>query len=347
MTKAVILDITDGEATVMTKEGDIIGVKDQNYDIGQEIEIEIKTKASPAFSTRIKRFMPAMAAAVALVILLGGGSYVYLKPYGTVSLDVNPSIEYTINMFDRVLNTTGVNDDGENILSELEQKSLINKDIEEAVEETIEQIRLKGYLSDEDTNYVVVTANTEQEQHTEKLVNKLDTMVAGKEKITPIVSKVSLKDIEEAHDQGISAGKKLIIDHLENVSDKVIDRDEWKSRSVKDIVREYDRIQVNEPAPTPEENREQPDGSSIAPPEAGSVNEIPASPVNEIYSREEKPAEIPEERTNDRPQQAIPGNNDPAQVQDNRPFEAGRQENNWGPGNNSPQQDRGGPGSSR
>ena len=38
--KAVVLDITGKEATVMTHEGDIIGIRNKGYDIGQEIEIK-------------------------------------------------------------------------------------------------------------------------------------------------------------------------------------------------------------------------------------------------------------------------------------------------------------------
>ena len=130
MIKVVVLDVTGNEATVMTDDGDIMGIRNRGYDIGQEINIK---KTAGTLATKVYRFMPAVAAAAA-VILLVAGIRVYATPYGTVSLDVNPSIEYTINRFDRVLNVSGVNEDGNNILAQMDPDALINKDIEDAVE---------------------------------------------------------------------------------------------------------------------------------------------------------------------------------------------------------------------
>ena len=241
--KAVVLDVTDGEATLMTGDGDIIGIADKGYDIGQEITIEDNKRSTLPFTAKIYRFMPAIAAAAAILITLGTGSYAYYKPYGTVSLDINPSIEYTINRFDRVLRVNGVNDDGSDILSEIDVSNLINKSIESALDATIEQIEADGYISDEDGNYVVVTANTGKESHTDKLVDKLDRTVAGHENMTPIAVKVSDDELNEAHRQGISAGKKMMVDRLDKVTDEEIDRKEWNGRSIREIADEYDRIQ--------------------------------------------------------------------------------------------------------
>lgn len=240
--KAVVLDITGSEATVMTHAGDIIGINDLGYEIGQEITIEDKKRPTDNFALRISRFMPAVAAAAAVIVILGGSGYVYYKPYGTVSLDVNPSIEYTINRFDRVLDVNGVNDDGSEIVSELDIKSLKNKDIETAIEETITQIEADGYMEEEDGNYVVVTANTGRDEHTDRLIDKLDRTVAGHKGVEPIAVKVSADELNEAHRQGVSAGKKVMVDRLSEASGEAIDREEWNRRSVKEIVKEYDRI---------------------------------------------------------------------------------------------------------
>ena len=241
--KAVVLDISDGEATVMTKSGDIIGVRDESYDIGQEITVK------GSLGSNIVRFIPAIAAAAVLLIVAGTGSYAYLSPYGTVSLDVNPSIEYSINRFDKVLSVSGVNDDGSNIVSSLDVSKLKYKDIETAIDNTIDQIDAEGYFADESDNYVVVTANTGADAHTDKLVERLDKMVAKHEGIKPITSKVSDDDLRNAHEQGISAGKKMMVDRLDDISDDTIDRDKWNGKSVRDIVYEYDRIKKEKEEP--------------------------------------------------------------------------------------------------
>ena len=241
--KAVVLDITDGEATVMTKSGDIIGVKDENYGIGQEIMIK------ESVGKNIIRFLPTIAAAAVLLLTIGIGSYVYMKPYGTVSLDVNPSVEYTINRFDRVLSVNGINDDGSDIVSYLDVKQLVNRNIETAIDKTIEQIEAEGYLSNEAENYVVVTAHTVTDTHTDELVDKLDKAVSRHENVRSIASKVSDEEIREAHEQGVSPGKKMMVDRLDDISDEKIDRDKWNGKSVKEIVDEYDRKKTrkNEP----------------------------------------------------------------------------------------------------
>ncbi len=346
--QAVVLDITDGEATVMTKNGDIIGVDDLNYEIGQEIEIEEKPVSSDIFKKKMKKRISALsAAAAALLVIIGGGSYIYMKPYGTVSLDVNPSIEYTINRFDRVLGMTGVNDDGYDILSKIKEDNLINKDIESAVEETITQIMSEGYLSDDNSNYIIVTANTEKEAHTEELVDKLDRMVAGYENVNPIISKVSVDDIEEAHDQGMTAGKKMIIDHLESISDGGIDRNDWVQKSVKDIAGEYYRIKNDDNKPQPESisNPATDEPAALQEPPVPQNNDVSPAPIQD--QSDDRPEAIKRERDDNKPRQTEPENEHLNMEQHENPSEDNPHNSEKQPGENAFPQERGNPGSSR
>ena len=237
--KAVVLEISENEATVMTHDGDIIGIRNKNYDIGQEINIK---RASAALSAKIYKFTPIIAAAAVAVVIIAGGAGLYFNPYGTVSLDINPSIEYTINRFDRVLEVNGMNDDGSDILASINTDRLINRNIEDAVDATIEQIEADGYITDEDGNYIVVSANTKEENHTDELLVKLDNRVKSFEKTEPVIFKVTDDELGEAHRQGISAGKKKMVDTLEEVYGEDIDREEWNKKSVREIVKERDRI---------------------------------------------------------------------------------------------------------
>lgn len=305
--KAVVLDISDGEATVMTKSGDIIGVRDESYDIGQEITV----KGSPG--SNIVRFIPAIAAAAVLLIVAGTGSYAYLSPYGTVSLDVNPSIEYSINRFDKVLSVSGVNDDGSDIVSSLDVSRLKYKDIETAIDNTIDQIDAEGYFTEDSENYVVVTANTGADAHTDKLVERLDKTVAKHERIKPITSKVSDDELRNAHEQGISAGKKMMVDRLDDISDDAIDRDKWNGKSVRDIVYEYDRIKKEK-----EEHKKNDINTDPVPEEKPADNEKPSAdmkPSEDVRTSDEGrqggndrpsgsnvvPSDMTEERNNNEP----------------------------------------------
>ena len=60
----------------------------------------------------------AIAACVALVACLIGGVADFLRPVAYVGIDVNPSVELTLNRFDIVVGTCALNDDGQQALDE-------------------------------------------------------------------------------------------------------------------------------------------------------------------------------------------------------------------------------------
>ena len=60
----------------------------------------------------------AIAACVALVACLIGGVADFLRPVAHVGIDVNPSVELTLNRFDIVVGTCALNDDGQRALDE-------------------------------------------------------------------------------------------------------------------------------------------------------------------------------------------------------------------------------------
>ncbi len=284
--KAVVLEISEKEATVMTRDGDIIGIRNKNYDIGQEININ---RTSAGISTKVYRFAPIAAAAAAVVVIISGAG-LYYAPYGTVSLDINPSIEYTINRFDRVLEVNGMNDDGSDILASISTEEILNRNIEDAVDMTIEQIEADGYITDEDGNYIVVTANTKEDNHTDELLVKLDNRVRSYEKTEPVIFKVTDDELGEAHEQGISAGKKKMVDTLEEVYGGNIDREEWNKKSVREIVKERERIR-NKPL----EEEQKP---------MGERSETPDKEPEQSYP-DDNPAEKPTDEYGDKPQKDV------------------------------------------
>ena len=60
----------------------------------------------------------AIAACLALVACLIGGVADFLRPVAYVGIDVNPSVELTLNRFDIVVETHALNDDGQRALDE-------------------------------------------------------------------------------------------------------------------------------------------------------------------------------------------------------------------------------------
>ena len=60
----------------------------------------------------------AIAACLALVACLVSGAVDFLRPVAYVGIDVNPSVELTLNRFDIVVGTHAINDDGQRALDE-------------------------------------------------------------------------------------------------------------------------------------------------------------------------------------------------------------------------------------
>ena len=238
--KALVLEIREDKAAILTSEGQIIKVDNKQYRVGQEITFKGPREKIVDMTRYVKRWGTAIAAALFLFVTLSL-SYVTLKPYGVVSLDVNPSIEFTINRFDRVLNVSGVNDDGKDILSCLNEKRLLYKNIEQAVDITINTLRAEGYLREEKDNYVVVAANTNKESHTDKLVGRLDQSISKQDNIEPIAMKASDDELMAARELGTTPGKMMIVEKLDNSSKEKIDKSNWVNKSVASIVKECDK----------------------------------------------------------------------------------------------------------
>jgi hypothetical protein len=166
--KSVVVEIKNDIAAVLSDDGSIVKVKNKNYVIGQVIEMKTN---KIHFSKKA-----AICVATLAIMLLGSGAgvWAYTSPYSYVSLDVNPSIEYTVNRFDRVIDVEAVNEDGQAILDQMDS-SLVNASLEDAIAQTVDQIAQDGYFGDvvADTEATVSTDATTDTTVTE--TNAVDT----------------------------------------------------------------------------------------------------------------------------------------------------------------------------
>lgn len=156
--KSVVLEVKGKFAAVLSDDGSIKKIKNKNYAVGQEIwsiqkEEDLKMKKLPVAKKM------ALCASCAAIMLFSAGVWAYAAPYSYVSLDVNPSIEYTLNRLDRVIKVKAVNDDGQAILDELNMTDLKNKSIEDAILATVQQISNEGYFTESNPDKLTATAS--------------------------------------------------------------------------------------------------------------------------------------------------------------------------------------------
>lgn len=170
--RAVIVDMKKNQAAALCETGRIVRIRNAGYEIGQTVELhELRPIQT---SSMLKRLSSGIAAAV-LVAMIGTGT-AYAMPYGTVTLDSDSSVEYTINCFDYVLEVKGANEAGEALLSEIGARQLRHRRIDAAVAATVEHMEQPASLDLPEAEIRIV-ADTGNDHHTERLQQELEPLL--------------------------------------------------------------------------------------------------------------------------------------------------------------------------
>ena len=119
------------------------------------------------------------ATAAALALIVGGyfGIGQYQAAYAVesvVTLDVNPSVKLEVNNAEKVISATGINEDGDSVLNEIEQdgENLEGKSLEIAVKVLINAMVEECYLSKQ-SNSILVTVNNSDTEKSAKIESQL------------------------------------------------------------------------------------------------------------------------------------------------------------------------------
>ncbi len=151
--------------------------------------------------TEAKRRYPAYAAACACLLLtLLGGRWLYFTPTAAISMDINPSIELSVNRFDRVIAVTGFNEDGQTLSHELDVKY---RNYVQAVERILHHDSITALLSAGEMMSITVAGP--DEQRSAKLLSGVEACAAGHRNID--CYSVRPEEAAAAHEAGLSCGK--------------------------------------------------------------------------------------------------------------------------------------------
>lgn len=111
-----------------------------------------------------------LISAIVVFVISARVGYMYITPTSYVSLNMNTSIEYSLNAFDMVISTVAVNEDDYDIIYGL---NLENKNISEAVQETIDRIIENGKLSDDENEDIIISVSNSNKNKAAQLVKEL------------------------------------------------------------------------------------------------------------------------------------------------------------------------------
>lgn len=196
--KGIVLETSNKEAAVLCDNGAVSKIKNKHYNKGQVVNMNNRFKLAVKVGS--------IAAALAITAVTG---FAYTTPSTYVSLDVNPSIEYKLNAFDRVISVVAVNEDGEKVVNELDLK---NEKITKAVLKTVEKLKEQGYLTEEDYSGIVIAVSNKDEEKSDKLAGDIEEELNKDDEEKEEVKDDAEKDEEQDKD---------VIDKEENEEDDI------------------------------------------------------------------------------------------------------------------------------
>ena len=245
--KAVVMELRGQKAAVLDMQGRVSIVKNHNYAVGQKLElseevlqdyrIQRKSKMGKPF---FRRYAPQFAFCAVVLFLVTCTITAYAMPCSTVTLDINPSIQYSLNIMDHVLSVKALNNDGTDIVSEVQNKVQGEK-IEDAVAATLNVLQYKRYIATVNTPVIfsIESMRNDKTKIKNTLLSEVENWNNGKTeesvKATAIIVTKDLK--KEAEEKNVSPGKIYLTDQLKNaiLENSGFDENEWLQKSVKDV----------------------------------------------------------------------------------------------------------------
>ncbi|MCR4763810.1 MAG: hypothetical protein K5696_09785 [Lachnospiraceae bacterium] len=259
--KAVVLEVNNGCSAVLAEDGTVIRLQ-QELEIGRTIclkETAAETKKTVRKTVRFRGAVRAFAAAAAAILVACVSGTFYQQnshAFTYVSVDVNPSIEFSLNGKDRVLDITPMNEDAERVVEELVNSKIKGRTLSEALVRTREVVDEMGFGDQVAGNTYLVDISSNSEARTNKLAREVEetfTVAEGEEEKAVsaqlVVVSSTIEDRNTAQSLGISTGRYSALKQAVTVEARAEitsrDVDTFKTKAVKDIVSYTDKNAVS------------------------------------------------------------------------------------------------------
>lgn len=206
-------------------------LKDSTYVF---LQSEIAKRSQKPKIFKFNRFVYVAITCVFLMVCGVKGYSFYFEEISFVSIDINPSIELTLNRFDRVISVKAYNDDGKKIIKSLNVK---NKSYNDALEILINNDIFKKYINNNSYVSFAVQSNDIKKENTllTEVQNSADNLITAHHKgIQVNCSTVDDSIRQQAHGHGMSVGKYQAILELQEFNPD-INIDDYRNTSMKDI----------------------------------------------------------------------------------------------------------------
>lgn len=272
----IVMEIGSNSAIIMTKDGEFLNVKKPSHfiELGQEITSTVYAKNNMSFIKYIS-----IAAAILLMLV----PFVYLKEaYATVAyvnVDINPSLELGITRYNKVNQVIPLNEDAKILLENVSLKDL---DIKEALDVVIIEAKDKGYIEDGRVNNIEITLVKVKESNIN--VSRETLVQYAKSKVSEIdvdatieINKANKEIHNEAKKENMSTNKYL--DKVEGSKKESIKVDVKKSTPSKNEDKkdkpdkDNGKSELKNPSIGQNNEKTEVDGNTVGPKDKNSENE--------------------------------------------------------------------------
>ena len=177
-----------------------------------------------------------------------GLTHSYYSVDSIVAIDVNPSVEISLNKSYKVLSVRANNEDGEKLI---QNKDFKKKDFDDVVTELTVSLSSEGYI-DKDKNSILVSVSNSNEVKAEEVKSRVVTDIKttlNKQEIEPVIYNQSIsdshtKELEDlAKKHHISFGKMQLINSLME-EDPSLTIEELASLPIQEIPKYVEKRQI-------------------------------------------------------------------------------------------------------
>ncbi|MCC5909029.1 MAG: anti-sigma factor domain-containing protein [Clostridiaceae bacterium] len=242
--KGCIMEVRNDTMIIMAEDCNFYEIKKRSsIHEGMEIEFDLKERIQHK-----KYKLPSFGLVAATIIFLFITSiygfnnwYVHSQPVALLTIDINPSVELEINNRNAIIRAIALNKEAE----ELELSSLKKKNVREAFDILVHKAEEKGYLINEEKNYILLTTvtldenkiNAEQlKSMVQEIKKEVEADTTRKEKTVEIVTLEASKDaLKRAQKDNVSVGKLKMYEEIQEDS-SVADLNTLHGLKVKELI---------------------------------------------------------------------------------------------------------------
>lgn len=247
--KGIIMEIHDKKAIVMSTKGQFDEINaTPSMEVGNEIQYGDDSKLK-------------IAATLCMLFVMFGSVFGFnflanqRTPVSYVAVDVNPGIEFTVNIYDEVISVSATNRDGELVLAGLDYKG---QKIEDATRNFIDEVTKMGYIDkNKEDNAVMITVVNDNEVKAlnlqERLYAKINEFFIDNHILGVVLGEETNEVLRlEAQSKGLSAGKLRLIKQAVK-ADPSLTQEAAANMAVKDL----NKVIESKEIPAPEKSAEE------------------------------------------------------------------------------------------